>query len=240
MIRPNNLSLIPYQKSFHGVSTCERLYYSPHAGFTLLELLLAVALSAFVLLVLAMGTNIVVKDWERSSSRLDDNLDQVLSLLQLERALTGAFPHLYLDRDENKKYLFFEGEEEKMTWVSTVSPGRKPGLTAWQILPNDEQEAGVQIRIVPSFAGNPLENLEKAEPVVTFKGYTVHFEYLYVDEKIKDDTKWLKDWSGKKLQSLPYAVRLRLEKVADTAENSLEMIALLPAREHNTMRPVKP
>jgi len=234
------LSTARQHKNFQGVKVLESLFYPLQAGFTLLELLLAVALSAVVMLILAIGMNMVLKDWERSSSRLDDNLDLVLSLLQIERALTGAFPHLYLDRDENKKYIFFEGEEEKITWVSTVSPGRKPGLTAWQLLPNDEEEAGVQIRIVPAFAGNPTENLEKTDPLVAFEGYKAYFEYLYVDEKLKDDTKWLKEWSGKKLQSLPYAVRLRLEKVADKAENSIEMIALLPAHEHNTMRPIKP
>ena len=213
------------------------IHHSP--GFTLLEILIALTLSTLVMLVLAMGMNVVLKDWTRSSNRLEDSIDKVLVLLQIERALEGAFPHTYIDRDENKKYIFFEGEEEEMAWVSTVSPGRQPGFTAWQLLPDDE-ETGIQIRIVSAFVTDPTERLEEhATSVTALEGYKAYFEYLYVDEKITDDTKWLKKWSAKKLQSLPNAVRVRLESDMDT-EEPLEIVAVIQAHQHQRIRPVKP
>jgi len=213
------------------------IHHSP--GFTLLEILIALTLSTLVMLTLAMGMNVVLKDWTRSSNRLEDSIDKVLVLLQIERALEGAFPHTYIDRDENKKYIFFEGEEEEMAWVSTVSPGRQPGFTAWQLLPDDE-ETGIQIRIVPAFVTDPTKRLEEhATSVTALEGYKAYFEYLYVDEKITDDTKWLKKWSAKKLQSLPNAVRVRLESDMDTDE-PLEIVAVIQAHQHQRIRPVKP
>ncbi|EDN66528.1 secreted protein [Beggiatoa sp. PS] len=208
-------------------------------GFTLLELLIALSLSSLVMLVLAGGMSMVLKDWTRSSNVLDDSIDKVLVLLQIERAIAGAFPHTYLDTDENKKYIFFEGEEDKMVWVSTVSPGRQPGLTAWQLLPN-KKETGVDIRIVPAYASDPTERLEEhATAITALEGYKASFEYLYVDEKMEEDTKWIEEWSAKELQGLPHAVRVRLENQNDD-EDSLEIIAVILAHEHQTIRPVKP
>ena len=208
-------------------------------GFTLLELLIALSLSTLVMLVLAGGMSMVLKDWTRSSNVLDDSIDKVLVLLQIERAIAGAFPHLYLNLDENKKYLFFEGEADKMAWVSTVSPGRQAGLTAWQLLPNKE-ETGIDIRVIPAFASDPTERLEEhATAITALEGYKASFEYLYVDEKMEEDTEWLEEWSAKELQGLPHAVRVRLENQNDD-EDSVEIIAVILAHEHKTIRPKKP
>lgn len=210
-------------------------------GFTLIEVIIAITLSALVMLILSMGMNMAMRDWERSSSRLDEGLEMGLVLLQIERALDGAFPHVYFNQEENKRYLFFEGEEKELTFVSTVSPGRQPALTAWQLKPG-EKKKGVDIRIVPAFAIDPTENLEKAEPITALEGYKASFEYLYVDEQLKEDTKWVKEWSAKKLQALPRAVRLRLEKNGGDEEQSLEIIAVIKANEYRdqSFRPQKP
>jgi general secretion pathway protein J len=215
------------------------IFRTPQQGFTLIEILIAASLSAVIMLVLAMGMSMVLKDWERSSSRLEDSVELGLVVLQLERALEGTFPHVYFDRDDNQRYLFFEGKKNELTWISTVSPGRQPGLTAWQ-LKRGEHKEGVDIRIVPAFASNPTKVLEKAEPISAFEGYKASFEYLYFDEQFKNDTKWLEEWSAKKLQGLPNAVRLRLEKSAGDPEQSLEIIAVIKANQHQSFRPQKP
>ncbi len=208
-------------------------------GFSLLELLIALTLSTMVMLMLSMGMSIVLKEWTRSSNRLDTSIEKVLVLLQIERALQGAYPHLYRDVEENKNYIFFEGDEEQISWVSTVSPGRKPGLTTWQLLPSEDTN-GLEIRIVPAFAGDPTERLEEYATVTTaLENYNVSFEYLYIDEKLKDDTQWLKEWSAKKLQSLPYAVRISLES-EDTTTDSIEIIAIIQAHRHPKLKPIKP
>jgi general secretion pathway protein J len=205
------------------------------AGFTLIELLIALSLSTLVMLLLTMGMNLIFKEWTRSSNHLDESLDKVLVLLQIDRALSAAFPHSYRDRDENKKYIFFEGEVNKITWISTVSPARTPGLTAWQLLPNNE--SGLEIRIISAVANNPTERLKQQDAaIIALAGYQISFEYLYVDEKFKEDTKWLKKWSAKKLQALPHAVRIFL----DNGEESLEIVSIILAHQHPKIRPIKP
>lgn len=210
-------------------------------GFTLLEVLVAVSLSALVMLVLSMGMNVIIKDWMRSGNHLDESLDTVLTVLQIERAITGAFPHTYVDEKEKKEYVFFEGEEDKLTWVSTVSPGRQSRLTAWQLLPSEE-EKGVELRVVPAFADNPMERLEEEETdsFLAFEGYKAEFEYLYIDDKFDSENEWQEEWEGKKRQSLPNAVRLRLTPIDNDGKQPMEIIAMILAHTHQTLQPIKP
>jgi len=221
------------------------LRYFTTQGFTLIEVLLALSLSTLVMLTLSVGMNMVLKDWGRSSDYLDDHLEMTLVLLQIERTLNSAFTHVYFDPKENKEYLFFEGEEDKLAWVSTISPGRKTGLTAWQLSPSEE-ETGVDIRTVPAFASNPTENLEEATPLSVLQDYKIYFEYLYIDNNqvgLKKEEKWVKKWSAKELQALPQVVRIRLEKKQDKVDDSQEVIAVILANEHkdfNRFKPVKP
>jgi general secretion pathway protein J len=209
-------------------------------GFTLLETLVALAISTLVLLSLTVGMNVVMNSWQNSSRRLDEDLDQMLALLQVERALEGAYPHSYMDETEKKRVIFFEGKDDELQWVSVVSPGRQPALTAWQLHPNPEKEGGLELRTVPAFATDPTENLEKIEePLIIFEGYKVHFEYYDLDKQIESNSEWVKEWSAQDRLSLPKAVRIHLESL-DQREQSLEIVALILANEHEQINPVRP
>lgn len=209
------------------------------SGFTLLEVLLAMALAALVMLLLAGSTHLVLKDWERSSNLLEDRLDMSMILLQIERALTAAYSHVYYDTKENKKYLFFEGEKDKVAWVSTVSPGRQAGLTAWELSNGDPD--GLDIRIIPAFASDPTDNLKDIKkPLHVFEGYQAEFEYLYIDELIEKDSKWIEKWSARRQQGLPNAVRMTLKKEDNDGNNALEIIAWIMVYEDESMRRIKP
>jgi general secretion pathway protein J len=213
--------------------------FSPVRGFTLLEILVALTISTMVLLTLTIGMNVVVSGWQNSSKRLDEDLDQMLALLQVERALEGAYPHSYLIKDENKRSIFFEGKDDELEWVSVVSPGRNPALTAWRLTPSQEKDGGLELRTVPAFATDPTDNLDKIkEPLRIFEGYRVHFEYYNLNKQIDSDSEWLDQWSGKERLSLPKAVRIYLES-SDTKQQSLEIVALILANEHEQISPVR-
>ncbi len=212
-------------------------------GFTLLELLIAAALSATLLALLAAGLYATTRDWERAGGRLESGLDTALGLLQIEQALTGAFPHLYLDAKENKKYLYFEGKEKSLAWVSTVAPDRAHGLMAWKLAPGKDGK-GVTARFAPAFAGNPDKALKKAQAIALFDEYKLSFEYMEVNDAIlvngEGKHRWVKQWDAKKRQELPRAVRLLLTPLAgkeQTAE-ALEMDAILLAYTHPALQPV--
>src|SRR6056300_2018034 len=141
------------------------------SGFTLVEVILALALTTLLLGLLSSGVFIVAGDWNRNADVLDESLDEALAVLQIERALHGAFPHSYTNMETLSRQLFFSGESDYLGWVSTVSPQRTPGLTAWELFYVEDE--GVYLTLVPAFSDDPSLRLQEAEPMLIFPDYQI-------------------------------------------------------------------
>ena len=122
-------------------------------GFTLVEVLLSLSLTTLLLSLLSGGMFIASGEWSRSSENLGLQIDQNLSLLQFERALQGAFPHSYANSESLSREIFFSGESDSISWVSSVSPQRESGLTAWRLY--NDSSLGIMLQLAPAFSDNP-------------------------------------------------------------------------------------
>jgi len=207
----------------------------PQQGFTLIEVVLSMALTAMLLTLLSSGMYSVVRDWDNDTDVLDTQLNETVAILQVERALQGAFPHSYLDPESLGRFIYFPGEDESLAWVSSVSPQRRGGLTAWWL--ENDSEQGVLLRLAPAMSDNPTARLENTEPVVLLESYTATFSYLY--EELDGSRRWRDDWPGDQLGVLPLAVHILFSPVdADAARaRPLEVVARIRANEHRTIRP---
>jgi len=205
------------------------------SGFTLIEVILSLALTAMLLSLLSTGMYSVMNDWENDTKALDETLDETVAILQLERALQGAFPHSFRDEESLSRFVYFEGDSEVLTWVSTVSPQRSGGLTAWY-LESDNQD-GVSLRLAGAMSDDPTSRLENAEPRILLPNYTATFSYLY--EELDFSKQWSDDWSGRTLFTLPLAVHVRLTPIDPDAdrEDELDIIARIRANTHRSLRP---
>ena len=83
------------------------LSYRQSQGFTLIEVVLALGLTTLLLGLLSSSVFIVAGDWNRSSNSLDENLEVSLALLQLDRALHGAFPHSFTNEETLNRQIYF-------------------------------------------------------------------------------------------------------------------------------------
>ena len=201
------------------------------SGFTLVEVILALALTTLLLGLLSSGVFIVAGDWNRNADVLDESLDEALAVLQIERALHGAFPHSYTNTETLSRQLFFSGESDYLGWVSTVSAQRTPGLTAWELF-NVENE-GVYLTLVPAFSDDPSLRLQEAEPMLIFPDYQIEFSYLY--EELDENRLWSEEWEAEELLSLPLAVYVRLEPY-DEDEEVLEVLARVRNNLHRSIQ----
>ena len=201
------------------------------SGFTLVEVILALALTTLLLGLLSSGVFIVTGDWNRNADVLDESLDEALAVLQIERALHGAFPHSYTNMETLSRQLFFSGESDYLGWVSTVSPQRTPGLTAWELF-NVEDE-GVYLTLVPAFSDDPSLRLQEAKPMLIFPDYQIEFSYLY--EELDENRLWSEEWEAEELLSLPLAVYVRLEPY-DEDEEVLEVLARVRNNLHRSIQ----
>ena len=201
------------------------------SGFTLVEVILALALTTLLLGLLSSGVFIVAGDWNRNADVLDESLDEALAVLQIERALHGAFPHSYTNTETLSRQLFFSGESDYLGWVSTVSAQRTPGLTAWELF-NVEDE-GVYLTLVPAFSDDPSLRLQEAKPMLIFPDYQIEFNYLY--EELDENRLWSEEWEAEELLSLPLAVYVRLEPY-DEDEEVLEVLARVRNNLHRSIQ----
>ena len=205
---------------------------SRNTGFTLIEVLLALGLTTLLLGLLSTSVFIVGADWNRSSNSLDENLDKSLAILQLDRALHGAFPHSYTNEDTLSRQIYFTGENDYLSWVSTVSPRRLPGLTAWQLF--EVPGEGVYVRLTPAFSDNPFLRLEESEPILMLPEYSLNFNYLYED--LDQNKIWTDSWEAQDLLSLPLAVYVRLSHFSEE-DDEFEIVARIRNNEHRSIRP---
>jgi len=203
-----------------------------NAGFTLIEVVLAMGLTTLLLGLLSTSVFIVAGDWNRNSNSLDESLDLSLALLQVDRSLHGAFPHSYTNEETLNRQIYFTGEKDSLSWVSTVSPQRLPGLTAWElsVVPGE----GVYLNLAPAFSDNPSLRLNESNPVLLFPGYDLELSYLY--EELDQNKVWTDSWEAQDLLSLPLAVYVRLVSNIDI-NDEFEIIARIRNSEHRSIRP---
>jgi general secretion pathway protein J len=206
-------------------------------GFTLLELMLAMGLSALLLGMLSAGVYSVVNDWRSETNVLDVTLDKALVVLQLERALMAAFPHSYVDEQRLSRYIYFQGTENELRFVSTVSPQLQPGLTAWRLQSDDTK--GLELTLAPAFSDNPDLRFETLTPVALLPDYVAEFHYLL--QRNSEEKEWLDSWNGEELQSLPIAVHIVLRpKDAESNDEVLELVAPIKTWRHEDIEPIPP
>ena len=204
-------------------------------GFTLVEIILSLGLTALLLGLLSSGVYIVADDWNRNSDVLDKSLDQALAVLQIDRALHGAFPHSYTNFDTLGREIYFHGEDDYISFVSTVSPQRSPGLTVWEMY--SVADEGVYLSLVPAFSDNPTQRLSESEPILVLENYTAEFSYLYQD--LNENRLWIDEWLGEEELSLPLAVYVRFVPERDFVDvnEELEIVARIKNNLHRSIRP---
>ena len=193
---------------------------------------MALALTGMLLGLLSAGVYIVAEDWNRNSDRLDANLDDAVAILQIDRALQGAFPHSYTNEDTLSRQIYFTGEDDFVSWVSSVSPQRTPGLTSWELFNVDAE--GVYLALAPAYSDNPSERLSLSVPSLILPGYSAQFSYLY--EELDESKRWRNDWEAEEFLGLPLAVYVRFEP-ADRDREVLEIVARIRNNSHRSIRP---
>jgi general secretion pathway protein J len=205
-----------------------------YKGFTLIEVMLSLALTSLILGLLSTGVYIVTEDWNRNSDVLDQSLDEALVILQIDRALHGAFPHSFTNEENLTRQIYFIGEDDYLSWVSTVSPQRNAGLTAWEIY---SSELGVQLSLVPAYSDDPTQRLSQSEPRLILEGYDIEFAYLFED--LDERKVWRDEWVGEEMLGLPLAVYVNLIpfKEVEDRKQPIEIVARIKNNQHRSIRP---
>jgi prepilin-type N-terminal cleavage/methylation domain-containing protein len=174
-------------------------------GFTLIEVMLALALAAVVLLTAFGALRIGASAWERAEARADAQHHERAILQLLERTVSSAAPYLAVPRGGDPGGMLFEGSSTRLAFATSSAPLPFEVPVAYaavviELTPEPRPGLAVRQRVLPA-----AEPFAPADPVL-IDASVASLELRYR----RDDGSWQDDWDARKEQGLPVAVEITL------------------------------
>jgi general secretion pathway protein J len=177
---------------------------SGEAGFTLIETLVALALTGLVLAALANLTSQWLPNWNRGVDRIQRSEQVALAMERIAADLAAAE---YVSANRKQRQPLFDGSELSVTFVRTAfGPNAVSGLDVVRIGETVDQREFVTVRsraaFVPLSPGGSLsEQIHTGDPVVLLRApFRLSFSYAGPDRI------WKPSWHD--ADKLPVAIRL--------------------------------
>lgn len=171
-------------------------------GFTLLELLLALAILGTLVALLLAGLRIGVSAWEGGEERAEAQQRLRALTEHLEEALASAYPYRGQTGGRERQILF-EGEPAQVRFVTAALPLTLPGPIAFHaVVVGREEDGGLTLTEKPlpaeaPFAGGTRLVLDRQVSALRFSYRT-------------ETGGWQEVWDGRQAGGLPTAVRIDL------------------------------
>lgn len=191
------------------------------AGFTLLELLIALTLLSMITLVILGALGIGARVWERTSEEQSTIEETTLARNFLRRWIEQAYP-LFDRSDPLRPVVVFQGTSERLDLVAPVPAGiAQGGLAQYSI---SVQPIGGEGHLVVSFRHERADNGASLHPssILLENVSVVRWSYFGAQRFGEPDT-WHDSWTDR--SNLPRLVRLSIEFPAGDSRNKIEVEA---------------
>jgi len=179
-------------------------------GFTLIETLVALALTGLVLSALANITSQWLPNWNRGMDRIQRSESVALALQRIGADLAAAE---YVPPGREQRRPLFEGSELAVTFVrTTLGPNSRPGLDVVRIGETSDRRDLVTVRTRAPFAPLPQgtslsEQIQLGDPVVLLRA-PLRLSFSYAGS----DRVWKSSWRD--ADRLPAAIMLTVRDAA--------------------------
>jgi general secretion pathway protein J len=175
------------------------------AGFTLLELLIGLALLSLLLLLLFSSLRLGQRVWDTGEKALGESNAQVLVSGFLRRALTQIQPWRF--NTDAGQVLAFTGEADTLRFAGILPS--QAGRAGLRVMALESVEGRVRLRHRPPIADTKsFDILDGAENIPLIEGVrSMSFEY-YGAEQADGTATWKSSWHGE--AALPKLIRVRL------------------------------
>jgi general secretion pathway protein J len=195
------------------------------AGFTLIETLVALALTGLVLSALANITSQWLPNWNRGMDRIQRSESIGLALQRIGADLAAAE---YVPANREQRRPLFDGSELSVTFVRTaLGPNARPGLDVVRIGETTDQQDFVTVRSRAPFAplepaASLAEQLRLGDPVVLLRApFRLSFSYAGPDRV------WKTSWH--EADRLPAAIALTVRDAATERVVSVSTVTSIHA-----------
>jgi general secretion pathway protein J len=180
------------------------------AGFTLIEVLIAMTLLSLMVVLLFSSLSIGAKSWEQGESKIADVNEIAVVQQFFNHHLAHATPQ-WDDFDPEKDRVFsFQGKKNSLQFVSAFpASAERSGLQLFNVkLQEKNKQRFVEVTLTPFF---PLaEGEEFFEDTIELVGGVERFELFYYGLNAEtSEYSWQSDWLEKEEQ--PRLVKILLE-----------------------------
>ena len=208
------------------------------AGFTLLEVLVSVSLTAAVLMILMVGLRVAEKAWNRGNDRLASMEQNLASEEAIQAKMSSAVPRLFNTVYEQKQLqlVSFRGDAKQVRFLSYYSweGGRNFGLwlASYRIVENHDKEQLVVSETGLSdnqqLAAFLLSNEPAAAKGRPFGDSADRIEISYMRPSSTGlPAAWVQEWKSQEAKLLPRGVRIRWLRDKQTRD----LLLLIPVLE---------
>jgi general secretion pathway protein J len=173
-------------------------------GFTLVELLIALAIVGALVAIAFGGLRVAVASWRQGEDRAESHQHVRSVAFLLGRAVSGAYPYRASRGQGPDPVVLFAGTETRVEFVTLAAPfpGAIPvAFTAIVLSVDDGGEPGLVVRqrALPNRAPFSEAAIVYRDPSVT----TLKLAYL-------DEGGWKDTWDGAEAKGTPRAVKVTI------------------------------
>lgn len=186
---------------------------SDRRGFTLVEVVLSLAILAMVVATVFAVLRLAHRAERKGTARSEASQRVMVLADRLSWLLAGAYPYKKFDKDTEKEVLFFEGDGDRLAFVTTSVDKYSgditdlPGLKFVQLsLGPEGMRADERVFY--------MTEAELAKYVLEPNVTSLEIEYMEQDAET-GQTEWVGDWDPDGKDYLPVAVSFLMELELD-------------------------
>jgi len=203
------------------------------AGFTLIEIMLAVSILAMVIATIFTSLRIGINAWEKGESKIEAFQTKRAVNALLFREIKSTYPYTITpgELDKHKKYNAFFGESDSLKFVSYASTtGRSTGLSLIEIW--SEKDEGLFIGEREALVSNLSDlndiDLRDEDTAVSACKEIKEIGFRYFErERSDEEGEWLNSWDPEdKKERLPLFVEVLLVYTDDNDEEVEELLII--------------
>ena len=191
-------------------------------GFTLLELLIALAIVGLVLTIAFSGLRVAMAAWTRGEDRADAHQHVRALAFTLARALGATYPYRAAKGEAPEVVMLFNGAEQRLEFVTQTPPLPLQASVAFTAVvisleqSGDEQGLIVRERALPN--RDPFTKGDIVMRDVSVTSLTLKFQ--------TDDGQWVDAWDGQEVKAIPRGVQVAIGTTVNGRTQTLPPISV--------------
>jgi prepilin-type N-terminal cleavage/methylation domain-containing protein len=192
-----------------------------HRGFTLVELIIALAIAGALLVVAFGGLRVAVAAWQRGDERVETQQHTRSLTLTLARAVSASYPYAAPAQAGEGAVILFEGAQSRLEFVTQASPFPASVPVAFTAVvieltsTREQQKLVIRQRILPNH--DPFKDAATVLEDDAIKA--LEFSYL-------GDGGWQSEWDAQTQGALPRAIRIALGTTVGTEQRPLPALTV--------------